>query len=121
MNRINSIVQPIVPVQRARRYTREEPRIVTQQEQHLQGWKIRQKREQGNTVYDKAETEIREEILMQEITWAMNCIGIFAIVLVIASILAIVAFWYTAWIVPAVVSLAGLIWIGLKWKEWWNE
>ena len=118
MNRINSIVQPIVPVQRARRYTREEPRIVTQQEQHLQGWKIRQKREQGNTVYVTPKTETQE---LQEMTWAMNCIGIFAIVLVIASILAIVAYWYTAWVVPAALSLAGLIWLGLKWEEWWNE
>ena len=121
MNRVNSIVQPITPAQRPRRYTREEPRIVTQQEQHLQGWKIRQEREQGNIVYVTPKTETRELISMQEITWAMNCIGIFAIVLVIASILAIVAYWYTAWVVPAVVSLAGLIWIGFKWKEWWNE
>ncbi len=113
-----NVVQPIAPVQRTRRYAREEPRLVSQQEQHLQGWKIRQKREQGNIVYVTPKTETRE---LQDITWAMNCIGIFAIVLVIASILAIVAIWYTAWIVPAVVSLAGLIWIGFRWKEWWNE
>ena len=109
MIRINNFnaVQPIVPVQKNRRYTREEPRMVSQQEQHLQGWKIRQQRD--------------EEILMQELEWAMTCVGMFAVVLAIAIILAIVAFWYTAWIVPAVVSLAGLIWIGLRWKEWWNE
>lgn len=121
MNRVNSIVQPITPVQRARRYTREEPRIVSQQEQHLQGWKIRQKREQGDIVYVTPKTETREEISMQEITWAMNCIGVFAIILVITLILAIVAVWYTAWIVPAMLSLAGLIWIGCHWKEWWHE
>lgn len=108
MIRINNFnaVQPIVPVQKNRRYIREEP-MVSQQEQHLQGWKIRQQRD--------------EEILMQELEWAMTCVGMFAVVLAIAIILAIVAFWYTAWIVPAVVSLAGLICIGFKWKEWWNE
>ena len=123
MIRINNFnaVQPIVPVQKNRRYTREEPRMVSQQEQHLQGWKIKQKRGQGNIVYVTPKTETRELISIQELEWAMNCVGIFAIVLVITCIMAIVAIWYTAWIVPAVVSLAGLIWLGLKWEEWWNE
>lgn len=110
MNRISSYnaVQPVTPVQKARR-----------QEQQLQGWEIRQKRERGKIVYITPETETRELISMHDLEWAMTCVGIFAGVLLLAVILAIVAYWYTAWIVPAVVSLAVLIWINLRWKEWW--
>lgn len=116
MNRVNSIVQPITPAQKTRRYTREEPRIVSQQEQHLQNYAEARRRQRRVTLAPKTET--REEMEMARIDGFMTGIGLMASAGAIITALALLVHYFNWWILIVIACITGIAFCGHK-LGWW--
>jgi len=51
---------------------------------------------------------------MQDIEFAMTCVGVVAGIIIVGCILALAAHYLTPWVVPAVISGTVLGWLAIK-------
>ena len=104
-------VPPVQKKHRTRPVAQQEPRIQSQ-EHHLRAWTRSQA--PGKIPSIPLRTKTEEEILMQDIEFAMTCVGVVAGIIIVGCILALAAHYLTPWVVPAVISGTVLGWLAIK-------
>lgn len=62
-------------------------------------------------------TQYREETEMQAINEAMLSVGLIAEAIILGCVFALVSYWVSPWVILAIASLAGLIWMFILAKK----
>lgn len=92
-------------------------RTYEDQATHLEDWIAERKR--GHRIQPLPRTKTAEEIQMQDMEFAMTCIGLLAGACIFLCTMGLLAYWVSPWAVVSVISLAGLISSWTKLKGWW--